>query len=144
MICKHKINEVKWFQVLSCIINNSIKHRSFVYTLLYYQTGPFQTIQFSICHLFAQFEYSNSSIWPIDRTSSGASIPDQSGPGSDGNKWVVHFPQSSGISGASPSDYFVLYTGHSFGGGVLLFCRDAVSVFYSPSRLSNQWELNSL
>ena len=26
----------------------------------------------------------------IDRTLSGATTPDQSGPGSDGNEWVLH------------------------------------------------------
>ena len=36
-----------------CIVNNSIKHQSFVYTQLNYQTVLFQTIQFSINHLFA-------------------------------------------------------------------------------------------
>ena len=33
--------------------NNSIKHQSFVYTELNDQTVLFQTIQFSISHLFA-------------------------------------------------------------------------------------------
>ena len=45
-----------------------------------------------------------SSIWPIDRTLSGATIPGQSGPGSDYNEGVLHIPQSSSISRASPSD----------------------------------------
>ena len=43
------------------------------------QTVLFQTIQFSISTQF-------SSLWPIDRALSGATIPGQSGPGSDGNK----------------------------------------------------------
>ena len=63
---------------------------------------------------------SNSSIWlPIDRTLSGVTTPGQSGPGSDGNEGVFHIPQSSSITGASPSDCLVLYPGHSFffGGG---------------------------
>ena len=49
MVC----NKVKWFQVLLCITKNSIKHPSFVYTQLNDQTVLFQTIQFSISHLFA-------------------------------------------------------------------------------------------
>ena len=55
----------------------------------------------------------NSSIWPIDRTLSGATTLNQSGPGSDGNKRVI--PQCSSIPGASPSDSLMLYTGHSGG-----------------------------
>ena len=66
-----------------------------------------------------------SSIWPIDRTLSGATTPGQSGPGSDG------LPQSSSITGTSPSDCLVSYPGHSFA-GVLPLRIDAV---YSPSCL---------
>ena len=36
-----------------CITNNSIKHRSFVYTQLNDQTVLFQTIRFCISHFFA-------------------------------------------------------------------------------------------
>ena len=54
---------------------------------------------------------SNSSIWPIDRTLSGATIPGQSGPGSDSNEGVFHITQSSSISGALRSDCLVLYPG---------------------------------
>ena len=46
------------------------------------KTVVFQTIKHSIS---AQF----SSIWPIDRILSGATIPNQSGPRSDGSKGVV-------------------------------------------------------
>ena len=49
----------------------------------------------------------------IDRALSGATILDQSGPGSDGNEGVLRIPQSSGITGASPSDCLVSYPGHS-------------------------------
>ena len=48
---------------------------------------------------------------------SGATIPGQSEPGSDGNEGVSHIPQSYSISGTSPSDCLVSYPGHSFGGG---------------------------
>ncbi len=54
----------------------------------------------------------------------------QSGPGRNDNEGLLHIPQSSSITGASPSDCLVLYPG-----GVLLLCRDAVGVFYSPSQL---------
>ena len=63
MICKHILlltflNEpklilfpiVKWFEELLCIINNSIKHQSFVYTQQNDQTVLFH---FSMSHLFA-------------------------------------------------------------------------------------------
>ena len=45
-----------------------------------------------------------SSIWPIDRTLLGATIPGQSGPGSDGNEAVLCIPKSSIINAVSPSD----------------------------------------
>ena len=60
MICKHifdnilneskriLMDKVKRFQVLVFITNNSIKHQTFVYSLLNNQTDLFQTIQFSI------------------------------------------------------------------------------------------------
>ena len=54
----------------------------------------------------------------------------QSRPRINGNKVVFCIPQSSSITGASPSDCLVSYTGHLLGGGgVLPLCRDAVSVF---------------
>ena len=56
---------------------------------------------------------SNSSIWPIERTLLGATTLGQSGPESDGNEGVLHIPQSSCITGASPSDCLVSYLGHS-------------------------------
>ena len=55
---------------------------------------------------------SNSSIWPIDRTLSGATPSGQSEPESDGNERVLCICQSP-RTGASPSDYFVSYPGHS-------------------------------
>ena len=54
--------------------------------------------------------------------------------GGDGNKGMFCIPQSSRITGTSPSDCSVSYPGHSSGGVLPLF-RGAVSVFYSPSRL---------
>ena len=46
---------------------------------------------------------------------SGATTPGLSGPGSDGNKVVLHIPQSSSITGTSPSDCLVSYPVHSLG-----------------------------
>ena len=55
---------------------------------------------------------SNSSIWPIDRILSGATTPNQREPGSDGNEGVLLIPQSSSITGVSPSDCLVSYPEH--------------------------------
>ena len=90
------------------------------------KTVPFQTIQFRVSMQFC-------SIWPIDWTLSGATIPGQSGTGSDGNEGVLHIPQSSSITGTSPSDCFAIYPEHSFAGGGL-----TVSVFYCQSRLGKE------
>ena len=83
-------------------------------------TVLFQAIQFSISTQF-------SSIWPIDRTLSGANTPGQSGPGSNGNNRVLCIPQSFSITGTSLSDYLVSYPGHSLVGGgltpLLIFSR---------------------
>ena len=52
----------------------------------------------------------------LDRALSGVTIPGQSGPGSNDNEGVLRIPQSSSIAGTSPSDCFVSYSRHSFGG----------------------------
>ena len=77
-----------------------------------------------------------SSIWPIDKTLSDVTTQGQSGCGSDGNEGVPRIPQSSSITGTSPSDFLVSYLGHSLR-GVLSLCKQAVGVFYSPSQLGN-------
>ena len=59
---------------------------------------------------------SNSAIWPIDRDLSGAITPGQSRPGSDDIERMFWIPQSSNITGASPSDCLVSYPGYSLGG----------------------------
>ena len=50
---------------------------------------------------------SNNSIWPIDRTLSGATDPGQSGPGIDGNEGVLCIPQSSSITESLLSECLV-------------------------------------
>ena len=52
-------------------------------------------------------------------TLSGPTILGQSGPGSNGNEGVHRIPQSSNITGTSPSDCLVLYPGRSLGVGIL-------------------------
>ena len=71
----------------------------------------FQAIQFSISTQF-------SSIWPIDRIQSGATTRDQSEPWSDDCKGVFHIPQSSSITGISPSESLMSYPGHSLEEGL--------------------------
>ena len=73
----------------------------FVYTQLNVKAILFQIIKFSISTQF-------SCIWPVDRTLSD-------GPWSNGNKREIHIPQSSSITGASPSDCLASYIGHSLG-----------------------------
>ena len=53
-----------------------------------------------------------SSIYPTDRALSGATMPGQSAPGSNGNEGVLCIPQSSSTTGTSPSDCLVSYPGH--------------------------------
>ena len=66
----------------------------------------FQTIQFNISTQF-------SSIWRIGRTLYSTTPRSLKGPGSDGNKGVLHIPQSSSITGAWLSDCLVSYLGYS-------------------------------
>ena len=53
-----------------------------------------------------------TSIQPIDRALSGATIPGQSGPGSEGNEEVFYIPQISSITEASLSGCLVSYPGN--------------------------------
>ena len=64
---------------------------------------------------------------------SGTTTPGQSRTGSKGNEGVLHISQRFKTK-ALPSDSLMSYPEYS-GGGVLLFCRDAVGVFYSPSQI---------
>ena len=59
-----------------------------------------------------------NSIWYIDRTLLGATIPGQSEPESDSNEGVLRIPQSSRIAGTPQSDCYVSYPGQSFRGGL--------------------------
>ena len=70
------------------------------------KTVLFQAIPFSISTHF-------SSILIIDRVLSGATTSVKNGPGRDGNEVVLRIPQSSSITGTSPSDCLVSYLEHS-------------------------------
>ena len=59
---------------------------------------------------------SNSSIWPIDLTLSSATMQGQSGPGSDGNEWILCIFQSLSITGALPRDCLMFIQNTHWGG----------------------------
>ena len=69
------------------------------------KTVLFQVIQFRIGTQFI-------SIWPINRSLSGATTPGKSGPGSDCNDGVLLIPQSSSVTGTLPSDCLVSVPEH--------------------------------
>ena len=91
------LNKVRWFQVLQCIINNSMKYQTFVYTQLNDQTVLFLPIQFSISHLFVHRLNGCQLYLTHSLTLSGANTPGQSEPRSDGNEGVLRIPQCSRI-----------------------------------------------
>ena len=66
-----------------------------------------------------QFILFNPYIGPL----SSASTSGQSGPGSNGNEEVLRIPQSSSITGTSPSDCLVSYPRHSLGEGLTALLR---------------------
>ena len=76
---------------------------------------------------------SKSSIWLMDRTISDASTLGQSGPGSNDNKEVLHFPQSSSDWSLTIRLFNVMF--RTLITGVLALSRDVVGVFYNPSQL---------
>ena len=109
-VCAHFLHTVKQFQVLLCITNNLIKHQSFVYTLLKYQTvlfdreiGPYQMLPVK----------ARVDLGAIARKSTLHSLKHQ-------HYWSLTIRLFSVISR------------HSLEG--LPFCRDKVGVFYRPSQ----------
>ena len=109
--------------VLIQLIQFSIS-TDFVYTHLNAITVLYWTIQFSVSTVSMSknssiqknsflHKHAVSSIWPIDRALSGATIPGQSGPENNGNEGVLLIAQSSSITGTSPSDCLMSYPGHS-------------------------------
>ena len=99
-----------------------------------------KTVQFSIN---TQFKCKNSklsklllsSIWPIDRTLSGATTPGQSRPGSNSNERVLRIPQSSGKTGTSPWDCLVSYPGYLLVGSYpLQRCNRCILQFLSTGQ----------
>ena len=60
--------------------------------------------------------YQHDMMMMMMKTLLAATTPGQMGPKSDGNEEVLCIPQSSSITGASPSDFLVSYPGHSLAG----------------------------
>ena len=110
----------------SSIWNNSVKCKyGLIVKNVFISNYSVYSIHFSISMLLVLFNYQVLPLWG------------QSGPGSDSNEGVLRIPQNSSIAEISPSDCLVSYPGHSLG-GVVPLCREAVGVFYSPSRLGNK------
>ena len=66
--------------------------------------------QLNINDFLHALKWSNSSTWPINRTLSGATTPDRSGPGSNGNKEVLRIPPNSSITVALPLGELFYFT----------------------------------
>ena len=122
------VNKVKWFQVLLCISNNSIKRQSSIYTRLNAQTVLFISSQFGISHSFAYslivnpFYLTNREDPVIEDLRVMA------------KKGVLCIPQSSSITRDSSSYCLVSHLAH-LRGEVWPLCRDAVGVFFSHCQL---------
>ena len=123
----HFLLTVKLFRVLIYITNNSSRDQSFVFIWLNNQTVLFLTIQFSMSHLFA-FSLNVKQFYLTHRNLSGTTTPSQSQPESDGSEGVLCVPQSSNVTGVSPSDCLMSYQDTCWGGDFLPLCRDAVGV----------------
>ena len=80
---------------------------------------------------FKYIKWLNHFIRTIDGTLTGTNTLGQSGPGSNDNEGVLHIFQSFETA-ASSSYSSVPYPQHSL--RILLISKDAVSIFYSPSR----------
>ena len=104
--------------------------------MLNYQTVLFQTNQFSISYLFVLSLNVKQFIWPKDRTVSGATTPNQSGPGSDGNEGVLCIPES--ITGTSALDCLVTYPEHSLVEGS--YPSAEVQLMYSIATNQVDWD----
>ena len=101
------------FQTLQFIISTQFQYK---------KTFLFQIIQFSISTQI-------SSIRPIDRTLPGSTTPGQSGPGR-----YSAFPKAPALLELHHR-IVSCYTRDTRWGKALPLCRDAVGIFYSPSRL---------
>ena len=90
--------------------------------------------------LLVIFGHSNWSIWSIDRTLSGITSSNRSGPGSKGNEEVFHLPQIS-KGGASQSEGLLSNPGHWLWGRGLTSLLRCSRCFLQlqPTELSKQF-----
>ena len=77
-----------------------------------------------------------NSIWPINRTLSGVTTLDQSGPGGDDNKAVLSISKST-KNYLNLTIRLISIISKALDVGFLPLCQEALVVFYSPSRLNN-------
>ena len=105
---------VKRFQVLLYITNNSIRYRSFVYTV----------------------KWLNSFI-SNNRILSGATSPDQSGPGSRGYERILRIPQNSSITTCLTTRLFNIICKTLLWGGGLTLLQKSSRYILQPTRLYN-------
>ena len=106
-----------------CITNNSNTPQTFVYLQLNDQTVLFQTILFSVSHLFVHS-------LNVKQFLSGAATSGLSGPESNGNEGVLRISQNSRITGVSPSDCLMSFSDTSWRGSYL---SAEMPLVYSPS-----------
>ena len=101
-----RLNTSKYFKVLLCITNDSIKNQSFIYKVKFSNSSISNN---SIKHLFA-LSSNVRQFYLTQRTLSDAITPSHSGPGSDGNYEILHIPPNSSITDASRSDAVSCHT----------------------------------
>ena len=148
---------VEQFQVLLFKTNYSIQHYSFIctqsngsnycfisltnqlnishlFTQLNDQTVLFQTVQFNTSHLF-EFSLNVKQFYLTNRQDPIMCYHSRPEWTWEWWQWIdtLHSPNFQGWS--LTIELFSIISGQSLGAGVLLLCRDAVNVFFSPSRL---------
>ena len=69
----------------------------------------------------------------------GATTPGQSGPGSNGNEGVLHTPQTSSITGTSPSDMTPSVISRTLVGGSYLSVKKRSVYSTAPADWAIEW-----
>ena len=96
-----------------------------MYTVWYFQVLPWST----------QFKYEKSSIWPVDRTLSGATTSVDLG--AMALKGYSAIPKTPAL--LKPHFQFFSIISRTLVGGVLTLSRDTVGVFYNHRKLGKGW-----
>ena len=125
----------KIYAPCKCFVDNILKQ---AWALLLHTVKWFQILLYNNHNLTSAMclrAHIVCSIWPIDRTQSGATSPGQSGPRNNDNEAGI--PHSPNLQGWSLAIWwFNVISGILVRGGGLPLHRYAVSVFYSHSWLS--------